>query len=138
MYCFSSESFPFWGVIVVNLASRPPQVLQHIYVDGKYAKMLFLSHNWISLVKSSNIGISCASEVPRLISIGMLSTSDNYVVRTKDFLRSSSNSWTQTSVMLVRPELDVMLLSENHQLFAKIARKRLFWSYELIFYLKLN
>ena len=68
------------------------------------------------------MGISGASEVPRLIWIGMLSTTDNFVVRTNEFLKSSSKSWAQTSFMLVRREFDVVLLSENTQLFAKITK----------------
>ena len=87
------------------------------------------------VVKSSNMGISGTSEVHRLISMGMLSTGDNYVVWINDFLKSSSNPWAQISFMPVRRKLvNVVLLSENHQPFAKITKKRLFWSYELIFW----
>ena len=64
---FSPKSFPFLGVILTT------------HVVGKYPKKLFLLHSRISLVKSYNMGISGASEVPRLISIRMSSTSDNYV-----------------------------------------------------------
>ena len=108
---FSPESFPFWCVILTT------------HVDGKYPKMLFLSHSWISLVKSSNMRISGASEVPRLMSIGMLSTRDKYVVQTNDFLKSSWKPWAQTSFKPVRHErVNVVLLSENHQSFAKITK----------------
>ena len=65
---FSPESFPSWGVIPTT------------HVDGKYPKILFVSQSWIFLVKSSNMEIFGASEMPRLISIGMLNTCDNYVV----------------------------------------------------------
>ena len=55
------------------------------------------------------------SEVP--------STSDNYVIQTNDFLKSSSNLWAQTSFMLVRRKLvNVLLLSESNQQFAKITK----------------
>ena len=95
--------------------------LQHTYIDRKYPKDLFLSHGWISLVKRSNMGISGASEVPRLISIGMLSAGENYVVWTNDLFKSSANPWTQTGFMPVRRGLvNVVLLSENYQLFAEI------------------
>ena len=109
-------SFPFWSVILTT------------HVDGKYPFFVSVAQLDIPSQKLyiCNMGISGASEVPRLISIGMLSTSDDYVVRTNEFLKSSSNPWAQNRCMLVRRELiNVVLLSENHQLFAKITKNAL-------------
>ena len=79
--------------------------------------------------------ISCASEVPKkLIFSGMLGTSDNYVMQTHDFLKSSSTPWAQTSFMPVKRKLVTGLLSsENNQLFAKIAKTPFLVIYKLIF-----
>ena len=67
---------------------------------------MFVLHSWISLVKRSHMGISGAFAVPRLIWIGMLSTTNK----------------AQTSFMLVRRKLDEVVLSEICQLFAKITK----------------
>ena len=64
----------------------------------------------MSLVESSNTEISGASEVPLIYLIGILSTSDNFVVRTNNFLKSSLNSYAQTSFILVRREFANALL----------------------------